>query len=300
MIGYLRLVRLPNVFTSFADILAGAAIVNALPGLSHSGWQALPFLLAASAALYMAGMAFNDIADRAEDAEIRPNRPIPSGQVSLRGAIVCAILLTAAGLAFAGCAGRDALIRAGLLAGAILQYDFRAKGHFLLAPLVLGLCRFLNVQLGMTIHPDFSFAIRTSHVFDPAWAAAIATGVYAAGITAFSTQEEHGKQRRAIALGWVFCGGAILWAGLASSPLSWAVLAPLALLLQFLTFRLRREGTPAAARNLVRFGVMGVCALDAGMILGFAGAEAWPFAVACLALPLPGIAVAKMLTQKEA
>ena len=61
--------------------------------LGDAGWHGLPYLLGSSAALYMAGMAFNDIADRDEDAEVRPNRPIPSGQVSFAGAIACAFAL---------------------------------------------------------------------------------------------------------------------------------------------------------------------------------------------------------------
>lgn len=302
MIGYLRLVRLPNVFTAFADVIAGFVIIGSRgASLGTGDWHALPHLLGSSAALYMAGMAFNDIADRKEDAEIRPNRPIPSGQVTFTGALVCAFLLTAIGIGLAALAGSDSLLRAVLLTGAILQYNFRAKGTLLFGPLVLGLCRFLNIQLGMSAHPDFAFAVETSRsAMNIAWAPAIATGVYAAGLTAFSAQEEQGKQTRAILIGWALCGGAILWAGLTSSPSAWLALVPLALLLQFLTFKLRKEGTPQAARNLVRFGVMGVCVLDAGLILGFAGTTAWPYAAACLALPIPGLLIAKWLAQKEA
>lgn len=301
MIGYLRLVRFPNVFTSLADILAGYVIIRSTrANLSVQAWEGLPLLLCASAALYMAGMAFNDIADREEDSRVRPNRPIPSGQVSHSGAISCAVLLMVLGLGLSYWVGFDALVRAGLLAAAILQYDFRAKGVFIFGPFVLGLCRFLNVQLGMSGHPDFTFALRTSQITESAWAPAIAVGVYAAGLTAFSAQEEEGKQRKAIIVGWLFCGGAILFAGVCSSPYSWFALAPLALTLQFLTFKLRREGTPAAARNLVRIGVMGICVLDAGLILGYGGPQAWPYAVGCVALLIPGLIIAKLIAQKEA
>ena len=78
------------------------------------------------------------------------------------------------------------------------------------------------------------------------------------------------------------------------------MLAPLTILLVIRTVALAREGSPLAARNLVRTGVMGVCALDAGLVLGFAGPTAWPIALACLALLIPSIAIAKWLAQKEA
>ena len=71
MIAYLRLVRLPNVFTSIADIVAGYAIIRAKYGSQEGpGYDRLLALCGASAGLYMAGMAFNDIADRDEDAEL--------------------------------------------------------------------------------------------------------------------------------------------------------------------------------------------------------------------------------------
>jgi hypothetical protein len=45
---------------------------------------------------------------------------------------------------------------------------------------------------------------------------------------------------------------------------------------------------------------MGICVLDAGLILGFAGLEAWPYAAASVGLLLPGFVLAKLLAQREA
>ncbi|MGD0089563.1 MAG: UbiA family prenyltransferase [Planctomycetota bacterium] len=298
--SYLRLVRLPNVFTALADILAGGAISRSWPSPGELGLGRAAPLLGASAALYMAGMAFNDIADREEDAEHRPGRPLPSGKVSLKGAVVCALVLMALGVGLTWWSGPAALVRGALLAGTILLYNFSSKKHPVTGPLVLGSCRFLNVQLGMTANPDFLFHAQNSNVFEWPWAPALAVGVYAAGLTAFSAQEERGKQARAILLGWLFCGAAILFSGLSGGKEAWLALAPLTLTLSFLTHRLRRLGTPEAARDLVRAGVMGICVLDAGLILGFVGLSAWPWAVGCVALLAPGLIIAKLLAQKEA
>lgn len=307
MIGYLRLVRLPNVFTALADIIAGFAISRAV--LGEEVRQNLGPLCVASAALYLAGMAFNDIADREEDARVRPGRPIPSGQVTLSGAIACGVLLLALGIGISAWVGMFSGIVALLLAANILKYDFGSKDSVLMGPLFLGMCRFLNVILGFSTHPHAGAyihrAIDESAIWEFPWAPALAVGVYAAGLTAFSAQEESGRKTRAILLGWLFCGSGIVLAGLSSenyshSKLAWAALGPLALLLQFLTFRLRRLGTPGAARDLVRAGVMGICVLDAGMIIGFGGAAAWPYAAACVAMLVPGMVIAKWLKQKEA
>ncbi|MCY3022170.1 MAG: UbiA family prenyltransferase [Planctomycetota bacterium] len=298
--GYLRLVRLPNVFTALADVLAGYAISRTWAPSSDADFRRYLPLFGASAALYMAGMAFNDVADRAEDAETRPNRPIPSGQVSVRGAIACAFILMLAGVGLAWWAGFPALLRAAALSAAIMTYNFSAKRNVLMGPLVLGLCRFWNVQLGMTGHAEFVFHAENSGPLDSPWAPAIAVGIYAAGLTAFSAQEEAGGQRRAFLLGWLFSGSAILLAALSSSPAAWFALLPLALTLSFLSHRLNRLGTPQAARDLVRAGVMGICLLDAGLILGFAGTDAWPLAAGCVALLIPGFVFGKALAQKEA
>ena len=298
--GYLRLVRLPNVFTALADILAGWLIARSWAPPDEMGLERAAPLFGASAALYLAGMAFNDIADREEDAVTRPGRPLPSGQVSLRGAVLCALLLMALGVGLAWGNGQAALLRGTLLAGTIVVYNFSSKRHPLTGPLVLGSCRFLNLQLGMTANSEFQFHVQNSSFYEWPWAPALAAGVYAAGLTAFSAQEETGKKARAIALGWLFCGGAVLFAGLSGGREAWLALAPLTLILSFLTHRLRRLGTPGAARDLVRAGVMGICVLDAGMILGFADPTAWPYAALCAALLVPGFVLAKLLAQKEA
>ena len=265
--GYLRLVRLPNVFTALADVLAGWAISHIHDAPPLQGY--LP-VAGASAALYLSGMAFNDIADRDEDAETRPQRPIPSGQVSLRGALICAAVLMAIGLGLAAWCGIGSLRRAGPLAVAILFYNFRSKKHVITGPLMLGFCRFANVQLGMSGHPDFDAYAQNFHVWEWPWAPALAGGLYAAGVTAFSAQEETGKRARAIVLGWLFCGAAMLFAGTGRGREAWLALFPLALVLSFMTHRLRRLGTPEAAKGLVRAGVMGICVMYAGLILGFA------------------------------
>jgi 4-hydroxybenzoate polyprenyltransferase len=298
MIGYFRLVRLPNVFTAVADIVAGHYLLHG--AVPQPG--ALVALACASAALYLGGMAFNDVADREEDARFRPGRPIPSGQVSLRGAVVCGCALFAAGFFCAALASWQSLMCAAILGFCILQYDFWAKGRLLTGPLGLGLCRYMNVTLGMSLDERFAAGgFPQAGLLDAPWAPALAVGIYAAGLTAFSAQEERGKQLRAILIGWFFCGSALALAALSGPHRAlWLALAPLTLLLLLLTQRLKTLSTPAAARDLVRAGVLGICALDAALILGAGGLAAWPWAAACLALPLPALLLAKLLAQKEA
>src|SRR2546429_2779364 len=76
--GLLALLRPPNVFTAIADPFAG--LVLARPPGPVSGDPGL-WCLAASACLYLGGIALNDYFDREVDAVERPERPIPSGAV---------------------------------------------------------------------------------------------------------------------------------------------------------------------------------------------------------------------------
>lgn len=311
MIAYLRLVRLPNVFTAFADIIAGYFLTNyAMHGTPD--WLVFAVLCMISAALYLSGMAFNDIADREEDARVRPGRPIPSGAVPLRGAILCACGLMMAGIQIAAWTGRSTLIVAAVLSTAIIAYDFVCKGRTLAGPLALGVCRFSNVLLGMSAaynSPEALATLRSAPVWGLPWLPAIASGLYGAGVTAFSAQEEQGKSGRALVLGWVFTGAGLIAAGLLTLNATEFRIANgvgflgLAILFYQLASRTRtliQAGSPEAARGLVLAGVKGYCPLDFAMLIIFGGLDLCVPAIVAFLLVFPGGWLRKWLAQGEA
>src|SRR5262245_7171367 len=103
---WFQLCRFPAVFTALADILLGFLLVHrTLEPVSE-----VILLLAASAGLYLTGMVFNDVFDHARDAIERPTRPIPSGRVSRRNAVLLGSTLAICGIAAAAAAGRNSLI----------------------------------------------------------------------------------------------------------------------------------------------------------------------------------------------
>ncbi|TJZ97903.1 4-hydroxybenzoate polyprenyltransferase [Actinacidiphila oryziradicis] len=141
-----ELIRAPAALSVPGDALAGAAAAGVLSPRSAG-------LALASTALYWAGMAANDWADRNLDAQERPERPIPSGRVSPDAALALSAGLTAAGVCVAGLAGgRRALVVATALAGAVWTYDLRAKGGPA-GPAVMAACRGLDVLLGASPGP---------------------------------------------------------------------------------------------------------------------------------------------------
>ena len=72
MIPWLRLMRLPNVFTAIADVTMGYLFVHSSVGVP----ERLACVVLASASLYLAGMVLNDVFDVEIDARERPFRPL--------------------------------------------------------------------------------------------------------------------------------------------------------------------------------------------------------------------------------
>jgi 4-hydroxybenzoate polyprenyltransferase len=183
LLAYAQLLRLPNVFTAIADIALAALITGSLPG------ELFRFicLVLASSCLYCAGMVWNDYFDFEQDQRERPFRPLPSFRVQRSTAARLGILLMTTGAGFAFLAGfgeggwrAGPLIIALQLVAAIFLYDAWLKRTFL-GPLSMGLCRFYNVLLGLTVMgvsiPWWGFVL------------ALVVGTYIVGVTWFARKE---------------------------------------------------------------------------------------------------------------
>src|SRR5262249_40388374 len=99
--NFAQLVRLPNVFTALADIGLGALATGALPG----NWLPFVLLLLASACLYCGGMVWNAYFDIEQDRRERPFRPLPSGRVTPREALLLGAGLLGGGFVLTAVAG---------------------------------------------------------------------------------------------------------------------------------------------------------------------------------------------------
>jgi 4-hydroxybenzoate polyprenyltransferase len=184
--AYLRLARLPNVFTSLADVIAGIAIAR------HGRFEPSDLaLVGASALLYPAGMVLNDFFDRELDARERPERPIPSGQVPARTAAALGFGLLAGGIALAALAGLPSLLVAAALAAAIVIYDARAKSTPL-GPPFMGLCRGLNVALGLSV----AGGVHTHDLPSAGLLLPLALALYTTLLTLLARDEVHGGSTR--------------------------------------------------------------------------------------------------------
>jgi len=294
-----QLLRLPNVFTAFADIALGAVVGAAiLPSAPASFWFAMLLLALASGSLYLAGMVWNDIFDRAEDSKARPFRPIPSGRVRVGSAAVLGVVLFVLGLTLAGLAGLpgremwhdEPLGHAFVLVAAILMYDGWLK-RTPAGPVAMGGCRFVNVLFGLSLLPEEVLGEELRiHL-------AGVVGMYIVGVTWFARTEEGRSQRRqliaaatVIALSLVL--GLILKAKL--PPGQGTFLYPYLLVaFGFLVGRpiaraINSPG-PLEVQAAVKRSVLGLVALDAVLAAAFGGVPA----LAILLLLPPALALGK-------
>jgi 4-hydroxybenzoate polyprenyltransferase len=189
--GYLRLMRPANIVTAISDILAGVAIAGYFTGNSAGEIQPLPvaLLVLSTIGLYGGGVVFNDVFDAELDKIERPERPIPSGLITKKGAALLAIVLLLIGVVAASFV-HQSFIPSGLIALvtaiAALVYDKWGKHHSFLGPLNMGACRGLNLMLGISIIPAALYQY---------WAISLVPVLYIAAITMISRGEVHGGKK---------------------------------------------------------------------------------------------------------
>ncbi len=95
--AYWRILRASNGFLALFAVVVGAVV-------SGAGMENLVLIAYLALSVFMisgAGIILNDYYDFENDKINAPNRPLPSGQISKRSALVYAALLFAAGIALA-------------------------------------------------------------------------------------------------------------------------------------------------------------------------------------------------------
>ena len=185
--AYLRLMRISLLPTAWSNVLLGYLLMQPeLP--NQSALLYVAGLLVCSSCFYIAGMVFNDVCDIELDRVERPERVLPSKQVSLRSARILGYCLVASGLVIAALLslrmgkngpmiGGTTLAISLVLVGLIFFYNVRAKRTWF-GPIVMGLCRSFNVLFGGSLDSGLHLPEAEGLL----WVAA-AVGTYVAGIT---------------------------------------------------------------------------------------------------------------------
>ena len=266
---YIVLMRPANLVTSAADVLAGVAITGVvLDQLTQTQIGSLLMLVLASVCLYGGGVVFNDVFDYELDAKERPERPIPSGQVSLKQAAIQAIFLYIVAILLASQVSFLSEMIAIAIAIMATTYDKWAKHHRFLGPVTMGICRGLNLLLGI------SFSTEALHTL---WPIAGIPILFIMAITLTSQGEVVGNNKKAIALAMfmdVLVVASLIFLAIYHA-LDFTILIPFMLLWWGINlwakFTAFQNNEPALIRRAVKMGVLSLIPLDACYAAGFNG-----------------------------
>lgn len=216
--GYFRLMRPANIVTAIADILAGIAISGYFMR-DEISFGAVLLLIFATIGLYGGGVVMNDVFDAELDAVERPERPIPSGLIAKTEAGILGVTLLVAGIFLAFRVGPYSGSLAFATGIAAVVYDRFSKHNVVLGPLNMGLCRGLNLLLGVSIIPA---------VVGAYWHFSLVPIVYIAAITMISRGEVHGGRKQtlyAAALLYVIAMASILFVAVKNAEIISTVVA---------------------------------------------------------------------------
>lgn len=276
--AYLELARPANVITSFADVLAGGAAAGVFSAYAEPSLGVFAWLLVSTGCLYAGGVVLNDVFDAEIDAMERPERPIPSGRATRGGAAIFGAVLLATAVAAAALVNLASLVVASLIVLFVLIYDARAKHHALLGPINMGICRGLNLLLGVSSVPV---------LLGELWFLALVPMVYIGAVTAVSRGEVHGGTGSEGYLAIVLAGSVAASLFLLGIRIGYRTVhaAPFVILFAVLVIpafvRAARRPVPDVVRKAVKRGVLSLVVMDASLAAGFAG---WPIGLLVLAL----------------
>jgi 4-hydroxybenzoate polyprenyltransferase len=229
-------------------------------------------------------MVWNDFFDVDQDKRERPERPIPSGRVSRGEAGRFGALLLAAGLFFAVlaglCIGRwgpgNSEVTPPVLAGAIIVAIFLYDGWLKrtpCGPVAMGLCRFLNVLLAVSISGSLLWP-KGLHL-------AFVVGLYVVGVTWFARTEARMSRQWSLGAAFgVMVSALMLAVPLAapfyvapgvSSPLFPFLLVALGVAVGIPACQAVAVPTPNRVQAGVKHALMGLVLLDATLASALAG-----------------------------
>lgn len=289
LIGYLRLMRPANVVTSVADVLAGVAIAGyfIIPdigfGLAAVTGPNLPYLpvillCISTIGLYSGGIIMNDVFDAKLDGVERPERPIPSGLITKNAATIFGGICFFIGIFTAGLLGRNAQYLAVAIMICCLIYNRFLKHSAIFGPINMGLCRGLNLLLGVCIIPD---------QVERYWYLAIVPIVYIAAITMISRGEVHGGSKKtlysALGLYGLVIASVVYFAVINQAPILITIvfLGAFGAMIMIPLFKAIKNPIGPNIGKAVKSGVIALIILNAAWAAAFG---AWPIAIAIIIL----------------
>lgn len=286
--SFIRMARPANIITAISDIIAGFAIAGVFSdSFNQTNIAAIMLLIVATVGLYGGGIVFNDIFDYKADLRNRPERVLPSGEISIKEAVVFGISLFMMGIICAFLVSPISGFLAVIVALLALSYDKFSKHQAVLGPINMGLCRSMNLLLGMSI---------LTNIIPQFWFIGFVPLVFVAAITLVGQKEASGNNKKSIIKAIVLDSiVAIFFIGLIfNNYLNTWTTVPFLLFWYGINFVAKikaiKNNIPEKIQQAVKTGVLSLIPLNAIYVAGFSN---WYYAVLLICLLPVSIYIAK-------
>ncbi|MDW0221607.1 MAG: UbiA family prenyltransferase [Nitrososphaeraceae archaeon] len=270
---YLALVRLPNLFTLPSNILVGMATVSLLAFTLTSFSQFL-LLVTISVLLYCVGIVLNDLYDFDIDKKERPNRPLPSGKISRRSAIVLVAIFSTLALILSLQVSFSTLVISSILFSVIFGYDKYLKNTYA-GPFTIASARVMNILLGTSVSlrsvDSYSQIVTLTFVL-------IITFVYVSLIGFISRYEVHGfsdntKLLLPPAIVATVISSIILFTLMGFFKLESLIILSLFSFIMIISFSRIYRRDSGRTQQIVRNMILSIIVLDSTFLTGIIGIE---------------------------
>jgi len=270
---YLVLVRLPNLFTLPSNILVGIAAISSLAFTLTSFIQFL-LLVTISVLLYCVGIVLNDLYDFDIDKKERPNRPLPSGKISRRSAIVLVAIFSTLALILSLLVSFSTLVISSILFLTIFGYDKYLKNTHA-GPLTIASARVMNILLGTSVSfrsvDSYSQIVTLTFVL-------IITFVYVSLIGFISRYEVRGFSDNAKlllppAIVAIVISSIILFSLMGFFKLESLIILSLFSLIMLISFSRIYRTDSGRTQQIVRNMILSIIVLDSTFLTGIIGIE---------------------------
>jgi len=289
---YLVLVRLPNLFTLPSNILVGMATVSSLAFTLTSFTQFL-LLVTISVLLYCVGIVLNDLYDFDIDKKERPNRPLPSGKISRRSAIVLVTIFSTLALILSLLVSFSTLVISTILFSVIFGYDKYLKNTHA-GPFTIASARVMNILLGTSVSlrsvDSYSQIVTLTFVL-------IITFVYVSLIGFISRYEVHGfsdntKLLLPPAIVATVISSIILFSLMGFFKLESLIILSLFSFIMIISFSRIYRRDSGRTQQIVRNMILSIIVLDSTFLTGIIGIE---LGLAVLTLMVPLLVLANKM-----
>lgn len=270
---YLVLVRLPNLFTLPSNILVGMATVSSLAFTLTSFTQFL-LLVTISVLLYCVGIVLNDLYDFDIDKKERPNRPLPSGKISRRSAIVLVAIFSTLALILSLQVSFSTLVISSILFSVIFGYDKYLKNTYA-GPFTIASARVMNILLGTSVSlrsvDSYSQIVTLTFIL-------IITFVYVSLIGFISRYEVHGfsdntKLLLPPAIVATVISSIILFTLMGFFKLESLIILSLFSFIMIISFSRIYRRDSGRTQQIVRNMILSIIVLDSTFLTGIIGIE---------------------------